>query len=327
MRDLEIALQNYFKDGNPNELDMLLTSPNTLLDSQILPESHLLTREAITVLDSLNSYNQGLYNSELENTLLEIDENSPLYSWRCGVLAVKEFYNENRSLMIEHLNEIRENSPVKKIVPYMINKSSELYCENRDLNSSIDSLKDVISNSLIDMYSKTVKLLFTDLNMSNKDALANIALTIIEESITNIPLDIIQSSITPFLGLKETIRLMALGSAFEQPIKSIEYWFCYITESNFKTINDPDLITLFNIILSMVKNLIKEGYKFQNSASKSEFQHSLDLFLRQINKLTPINPGTSKNPLTKLKRALTLDSNKEVNTEVIKNDPIQRELF
>lgn len=327
MRDLEIALQKYFNDYNPVPLDMLLLSPNTLLDSEILPDNHELISEAITILDSLNSYNQGISNDDLESELLAINEESPFYSWRCGALAIKEFYNENKLLMTEYLNDIRENSPVKELIKYMYRGESPLYSFNNELNSSIDSLKDVISNTLSDMYKDTVKLIFSDLNNLDKETLSNIALTIIEESVDTIPLDIIQSSLIAYVGLTESIRLMALGTAFNYPIKSIQYWFCYITELNFETIEDPILKCLIKIILDMIKALIKEGYKFTDKDEKTNFIEAQDLFLNDLGKLQEIPLKSSTNPLTNLKKALSFDTlvKKEDKTNTFQD--LQGELF
>lgn len=329
MRELEIALQDYFKTGNPDKVESLLTSPNILLDSGILPDHSEIILEAVTVLDSLNLFNNGLNEPELIKELESIEPTSPLYSWRSFTLAINELYSGNSLLMTKYLNEVRKHSPIQSIIKHMYKSdTSPLYSENSALNSSIDALKEVINNSLLDLYKESVKLVFLDLEKLTSDDLETIVLTIIEESIEKIPLDLIQSSIVPFISLEESIRLMALGTVFLYPIKSIQYWFCYIIKMNFTTIRDSKLDSLFQIILNITKALIKEKYKFRDKNEKREFIESASLFYNELIKLYPIKWESSSNPLTNLKRALTFNlevKNSSKETPIPKS--IQGDLF
>lgn len=330
MRDFEVALQKYLKTSNPELLDRLITNPDILLEPGMLASDHDLVIEATIILDSLNSYNQGIQNIDLESELINIPKTSPLFSWRCAVLAIKEFYLENEKMITEYVNDIRDESPLKNLQKTIFKREgSPLYEDDKNLFSSVDALNEVVTNSLQDMYSNTVDLLFRDIGTIDRENLENIALTIIEESLNNIPWDTIQSSLANYTGLKESIRLMALGTLFSFPEKSLEYWFSYVINMDFEDINDPKLKALLSIVTDITKALIKEKFKFRTAEEKKEFTFNSITFLKYINRLHKIELDSSKNPLTNLKKALSFKI-PEINDKILRNTDnknLQLELF
>lgn len=327
MKSIDQAILKYLNENNANELDTFIISPSQILDSMLLPKGHKIIYESIIILDSLNSFNNGLSNEEMDLELLEIDDSSPLYSWRCGVLAIKEFYNGNQLKVIDYLNEVRNNSPVKKLNSYILkSKETALFIHDENLNSSVDALKEVIENSLTDLYPTTVRLLLDDLKDNNNENLKNSILTIIEESIDFIPLDIIHNSIIHHISVTESTRLMALGTMYKQPIKSLEYLFSYIHLAEFKDTESENLIALISIIQEVVKVLIKEKYEFESNEEKKVFIKNSNLFIQLLDSFFKMDYLKSSNPLTNLKRALNINIDNALNVNIgLKN--IQKELF
>lgn len=327
MKSIEHAILNYLDDDNPISLDSFITSPTLITSSAILPETHILMDEAITILDSLNSYNKGISNEEREDDLLEIPEYSPLYSWRCGVLAIKEFYNMNHNLVTDYLNGIRDNSPVKNLNKLiLINKETALFFQDKNLNSSVDALHEVITNSLLDLYPTTVKLLLNDLKGVDNEELQNTILTIIEESVDTIPLEMIHKSIFNIISVSESTRLMALGTMYKFPIKSLGYLFSYANLAEFDDPDDENFKALLSIIKEIVKALIKEKYLFANISDKIDFIKDSNIFIHTLREFYIIDFKKSPNPLTNLKRALDikLENSKTIQTVDIN---LQAELF
>lgn len=326
MNNIDSGILNYLKDFNPEKLDSLITSPYQIKDSIFLADDHQLKDEAIIIIDSLGSYNNRMHNDDREEDLISISEDSPLYSWRCGVLAIKEFYEENSIKVTEYLNEIRIKSPVKKLSVFL-NKvtPTSLFDEDKNLNSSIDALKEVINHKMFDLYPNCVKLLLDDLKIEEY-LKENIILTIIEESTENIPLEIIHKSISSFSSITESTRLMALGTLFKYPTKSIQYLFSYFTLNNYKTTEDINLKALITIILDIVKLLIKDGYKFTNSSEKENFRTDCELFIDQLRQYYQLNFKKSENPLTNLKRALDIKFNNKSQSNY-QNEVLQGKLF
>lgn len=327
MNTIDHALLAYLKNNDPELLDSRIYNPSLIIDSTVLPKDHTLIDEAITILDSLNSYNKGLINSERESYLLEIPESSPLYSWRCGVLAIKEFYNQNQILVTNYLNDMRDNSPVKKLTNYILeDKETALFAQDKNLNSSVDALKEVITNSLIDMYPKTVKMLLEDLKGSTDKEFQNSILTIIEESIDNIPLEIIHKSIIHAIPVSESTRLMALGTMYTFPIKSLGYLFSYANLAEFNDCNDENFLALLGIIKEIVTALIKEKYIFTNRDEKKHFIQDSNLFIHTLKEFYTLDFKESHNPLTNLRRALDIKPERE-NTPKVEKKNLQGELF
>lgn len=321
MNKLDNTILKYLEDFDPVPLDLLLTSPNLILESIFLADNHKLKDEANIILDSLNSYNNCINNHEREEELLSIIESSPLYSWRCGTLAIKEFYRENHLKVTEYLNEVREGSPVLKLSTFLVKgKLTALFDQDLDLNISVDALKDVIENGMVDLYTNCVKLLLDDLNIINDQIKENIILTIIEESSDHIPLEVIHQSIINAIPITESTRLMALGTMFKYPTNAIQYLFSYFTLKKFTTDDDINLQALIKVISDLVKALIKEKYQFKNTQELEEFKQDSRLFIQQLREYFPIDYKSSNNPLTELRRALDIkqetirSENKKLNT-------------
>lgn len=326
MNNIDTGILNYLKDFKPEKLDTLITSPYLIKDSIFLADGHQLKEEAIIIIDSLGSYNNRMHNDDREEDLISISEDSPLFSWRCGVLAIKEFYEENHIKVTEYLNDIRIESPVKKLSVFL-NKSkpTSLIDEDKNLTHSIDALKEVISHKMLDIYPNCIKLILDDLKIE-QNIKENIILTIIEESTENIPLEIIHKSIGNFSSIAESTRLMALGTLFKYPIKSIQYLFSYFTLNNYKTTEDINLNALITIILDIVKLLIKDGYKFNDSTEKENFRIDCELFINELRQYYQLDFKKSENPLTNLKRALDIKFNNksQINNQ---NEVLQGKLF
>ncbi len=326
MTNFDKAILDYLLNNQPEILDSFITSPLTILESTIIPDNHKLLDEAIIIIDSLNSYNKGLLNDENEVELLEIKTDSPLYSWRCGTLAIKEYYQNNQSLVTEYLNEVRKESPVKHLNKYIL-RDSQLYMftKNQDLESSSTALKEVIENSLLDMYPSTVNLLLQDCPKDDPTKFENIILTIIEESVDNIPLEIIHKSFINFIPVCESTRLMALGTIYKLPINSLEYLFSFVTQKNYTDPDDLNLKAVLSVISDIVKSIINEGYSFDNREIKAEFTKNCQLFINIIQKIFDNHFIPSNNPLTNLKRAIEIED-KKVSTTITQTT-LQRELF
>ncbi|MGL1892632.1 MAG: hypothetical protein OCD02_13465 [Spirochaetaceae bacterium] len=327
MNNFNLAIITYLEDKDPITLDSFISSPSQVLESQYISKDHFVYSEAIIILDSLNAYNKGLSNSDNEERLLEINDQSPFYSWRCATLAIKEFYNGNQFLVKEYLNDIRVESPVLKIRDFiLLGRNHSLIIPDKHLNSSVDALREVIDNSLIDMYEVTVKLLLDDLKGLNTTDLHNILITIIEESLDIIPLTMIHKSLIKSVEMMETLRLMALGTIFKHPIISLQYLFSYISINNFSSNQDPKLTALLIIISDISKALKIEKYKFVSTKSKKQFSTNSTLFIQGLSELFILDFKESKDPLTNLIRAMKIPSPKVENIEY-SNDIFQGELF
>ncbi len=327
MKPIDHAILNYLDDDNPVNLDSFILNPSLIVESIILPEDHILKDEAIIILDSLNSYNKGISNKERVHDLLEIPEYSPLYSWRCGVLAIKEFYSQNQKLVTDYLNEIRENSPVKNLNKFILkDKETALFFQDKNLNSSVDALHEVITNSLLDMYPTTVKLLLDDLKGVDDEELQNTILTIIEESIDNVPLEMIHKSIFNVIPVSESTRLMALGTMYKFPIKSLGYLFSYANLAEFDDRDDENFKALLSIIKEIVKALIKEKYLFTNIDEKRHFIKDSNIFIHTLREFYVLDFKESPNPLTNLRRALDIKLSDSITTQNVEKN-LQGELF
>jgi len=324
---LDTTLLKYFEDKDPKPLEALIYSPSQIIESMVIPSNHVLLDEAILILDVLNSYNNGITGDDKEAELLDIPECSPLYSFRCGVLAIKEFYNNNQTLVTEYLNEVAESSPVKNLNKYLIKgRDTALFVQDKNLVTSVDALKEVIENSLIDMYPKTVKLLLDDIENVKEDELLNTILTIVEESVDNIPLEVIHKSIIPFIPISESTRLMALGTMYKFPVKSLGYLFSYANLAEFDDSDDENFKALLLIIKDIVKALIKEKYIFTNREEKRQFTKESNIFIHILRDFHTLEFKESSNPLTNLKRALDFKivaNNSNTNIDKI----VQGELF
>lgn len=327
MNKIDKAILKYQDDFKPEFLDPFITSPTLIIDSIYISECDILRDEAMIIMDSLNSYNNSVSNWEREEDLLIIPDNSPLYSWRCGVLAINEFYKQNNLKVIDYLNEIRNSSPVKKLVNFITkDKPGSLLNNNNNLNHSIDALKEVIYNSMSDLYIDCINLLFNDLKSLNNNRKENIILTIIEESVDTIPLNTVHKSIINIISVPESTRLMALGTMLKYPATALQYFFSYFTIKNFDSPDNMNLRVLLTIISDIVKALIKEKFKFTTIEEQNSFKQNSELFINQLKNYYSLDYKESLNPLTSLKRALNIRSIKTETKHNIKKE-IQGELF
>lgn len=313
MNEFEKALIEYLDHEDPAILDRYITSPTLLLDTNLISEDNILKDEATLILDCLNSYNKGIDVRELDEELLEIDDNSPLYSWRSGVLAIREFYREDHSKVAEYLNTIRDNSPVKKLNNFLLKESkTALFSENRNLNSSVDALKEVIDNSLTELYPECVKMLIRDLSGVSEYNRDDIILTIIEESLGHIPLETIHTTLLSELPPSNATRLMALGTIFKHPLKGLCYLFSYFSLEEYKDPKDSNLLALLTIISDLTKTLISDKYRYKDGEERESFIKDSRLFIDRVNSIIPLDFKESENPLTNLRRALDLKKSRVI---------------
>lgn len=327
MNKFETALIEYLEHRDPATLDYEITSPTQILETTLLHDDDLLKDEATIILDCLNSYNKGLEAMDLEHELVDIDESSPLYSWRCGVLAIREFYRENHSKVTGYLNEIREFSPVKKLNNFLLKDSkTALFSDNYQLNASVDALKEVIDNSLTELFPDCVKMLIRDLTGVSDYNRDDIVLTIIEESLDFIPLEVIHTTLMSELEPVVATRLMALGTIFKHPLKGLCYLFSYFTLEGYNDPEDNNLLALLTIISDLTKTLIQEKYKFKNPMEKDSFTADSKLFIDRVKSIISLDYKESNNPLTNLRRALDLKKSRVLKPGVTTTS-LQSELF
>lgn len=327
MRNIEIALNKYFKYNNGDELIRELTTPNILLEEGLLPRDSELLLEAEIIIDSLNAYNNNIDNMDREDQLYSIPIDSPLYSWRSLVLAIKEFYNSNYQQMVYYINEINPLAPLKPIYQGLLNKNNiDLYSSNMNLESDIDSFKDIINNNLTDLYSQTLTLLLSSLELSNTHEFNNSLLTIIEDSISQIPLEIIESTLLKNVDYFTVNRLLAISLVFEYPIQSIKYWIKLIECRNYSNFYNIEFQAILSIIRDITKSLVAEKYKISKE-DETELAPFFKKLYFTLDVLIPRDIKISKNPLTTLKRYLNIKLETKEKTSQDKNNAVQKELF
>lgn len=328
MREIDTALTKYYNTGNGGELTKIISNPSILLEDGLLPRDSELLTEAEIILDSLNAYNNGIDNSERDFALESIEPNSPLYSWRSLVLAIREFYNSNFHEMTKHINEIHPESPLKPIYKGLLNKSNrEIYLSNSELDADIDTLKDVLENNLIDLYPETVGLIVTNIKGFNSSDFTNTLLTIIDQSIGIVPESVIINTISKYTDKKNFFKIMANAYIFGFPVKSIVYWVRYTMCSKFKSINDNSLLGVLSIIRDINKSLINDKYRLTNQ-EKVEIHPELDSLYSLLDELNPREIKVSPNPLTTLKRYLNFKISNGLKPTIVNNkNGLQGELF
>ncbi|MBN2618887.1 MAG: hypothetical protein JXR64_11310 [Spirochaetales bacterium] len=312
MNTFDTAIIKFLENRDPIFLDSFIYSPTQLIECKLISEDDILKEEAIYILDSLNSFNNGIFNSDNEYNLETINEDSPLYSWKYGILAINEFYNERYFKATEYLNEIRDNSPLRKLSKYLYYKSeSALFTQDSNLNSSVDALKDVINNKMEDLYFSSVKILFKDLNVKSIKDKHDIALTVIEESLDFISIDIIYETFAVILTKREASRLMALGTILRNPANGLKYFLEYFIYEDFTDSNDLKLIALTSIISEITNQLIKDNFKFITTLEKNNFKRVSNKFLDKLDAFSREKIQRNQDPLKTIKKALILRKKSE----------------
>lgn len=327
MREIEIALREYYETDDGRELTKILSNPSVLLEEGLLSRNSPLLFEAELILDSLNAYNNNIDNSEREYDLESISTKSPLYSWRSLVLAIKEFYNSNFDMMTSYINEIDPNSPLGPIYKGLLDKNNhKLYENNTDLDADLDSLFDVINNQMEDLYPETLDMVIKSIKEFNKQEFYNTILTIIEFSLDTISEKTITKTLLKHIEEKTLYRLMANANIFENPVKSIKYWILYINLMNFDSIEDNKLLGILSIIRDINKTLVKDKYKLSTN-EKIEIEPHLKSLYQLLDRLFPRDIKLSNSSLTTLKRYLNLKVKQPKKAIVTQIDSLQGELF
>lgn len=327
MREIEIALREYYETGDERELTKILSNPSDLLEEGLLNRNSPLLLEAELILDSLNAYNNNIDNSDREYDLESISTKSPLYSWRSLVLAIKEFYNSNFDMMTSYINEIDPISPLGPIYKGLLDKSNDkLYENSTDLEADLDSLFDVINNQMEDLYPETIDMVIKSVKDFNKHEFYNTILTIIEISLDAISEKTIIKSLLKHIKEKTLYRLMANAYIFENPVKSIKYWILYINLMDFDSLEDNKLLGILSIIRDINKTLVKDKFKLSTN-EKIEIEPYLKSLYQLLDGLLPRNIKLSNNILTTLKRYLNLKVKQPRKDTVTQIDNLQGELF
>lgn len=327
MREIEIALREYYETGDERELTKILSNPSDLLEEGLLNRNSPLLLEAELILDSLNAYNNNIDNSDREYDLESISTKSPLYSWRSLVLAIKEFYNSNFDMMTSYINEIDPISPLGPIYKGLLDKSNDkLYENSTDLEADLDSLFDVINNQMEDLYPETIDMVIKSVKDFSKHEFYNTILTIIEISLDAISEKTIIKSLLKHIKEKTLYRLMANAYIFENPVKSIKYWILYINLMDFDSLEDNKLLGILSIIRDINKTLVKDKFKLSTN-EKIEIEPYLKSLYQLLDGLLPRNIKLSNNILTTLKRYLNLKVKQPRKDTVTQIDNLQGELF
>lgn len=327
MRKIETALNKYFKYNKREELIKQLTSPNLLLEDGLLPRNSNLVLEAEVIIDSLNAYNNKIDNLDREEQLYSIPIDSPLYSWRSLVLAIKEFYNSNYQQMVFYINEIDPIAPLKPIYQGLLDKNNkDLYSSNTNLESDIDSFKDVLNNGLADLYQQTLNLLLSTIKTTNTFDLNNSLLTIIEDSLETIPVETIEATLLKQVDYFTVNRLLALSLIFDYPILSIKYWIKLINFRNYSDFENIEFQAILSIIRDITKSLVSEKFKL-SKAESLELAPYLKKLYTTLDSLIPREIKISKNSLTTLKRYLNFKVIVKEKNNQNKDNIIQMELF
>ncbi len=94
-------------------------------------DGHPLRKQAIVVLDALESVTNGMENPDVDGLLEELPADSPFLPWRDLIRALKAFYRGDAAGMKEHLDAIPASSPPKALERLLLHLSGVRPAEAR----------------------------------------------------------------------------------------------------------------------------------------------------------------------------------------------------
>jgi hypothetical protein len=89
-----------------------------------LADSHPLKRQAILVMDALESVTNGMENPDVFDKLDDIPRESPFHAWISLVSALRAFYHGDPEEMVRKLDEIPPETPPKVLSRVLLHLSS-----------------------------------------------------------------------------------------------------------------------------------------------------------------------------------------------------------
>ncbi len=218
-----------------------INDPGVLDRSTILSDSSRLKKESQIIIDAFESVTNGMENPGVIEAMAEIEEDSPLISWKYVTLAIEAFYRRDFKSMISRLDLVEEISPAKKLIPVLMHLSGIKTLENPDkyqryfinkileerslFKDAVQQIKNAIEADAEDLFSETLLLAVRELKSKQPVEAERLALWSIREASSR------DFSQTYFLkhyklifGNAEALRLFGIAFNDTEPDIAVLFW-------------------------------------------------------------------------------------------------------
>lgn len=249
MKENCLCIRNYI-NSNKNSADYKeirdafvreINDPGVLDRSTILSDSSRLKKESQIITDAFESVTNGMENPGVIEAMAEIEEDSPLISWKYVTLAIDAFYRRDFNRMINSLDMVEEISPAKKLRPVLLHLAGIKVLENPDkyqryfinkvleersfFRDAVQQIKNAIEADAEDLFSETLLLAVRELKSEQPVEAERLALWSIRKASSR------DFSQTYFLkhyklifGNAEALKLFAIAFNDTEPDIAVLFW-------------------------------------------------------------------------------------------------------
>lgn len=208
-------------------------------------DDHPLKKQAVIVIDALESTTNGMENPDVDGLLEELPADSPFLPWRDLVHALKAFYRGELAKMAEHLEAIPASAPPKKLERLLLHLSGLVPAEGRFGRAEREIIGNIRANG--GPMSDAVAQITEALDLESEEILADSVAYVARELYGKEPEtakrlalwalehiggremgpSLIRGHLELIFGGLESRRLVALSLMDRDPEESLVFWLRY----------------------------------------------------------------------------------------------------
>jgi len=218
-----------------------ITDPGVLDRSTILSDSSRLKKESQIIIDAFEAVTNGMENPGVIEAMDEIEEDSPLISWKYVTIAIDAFYRHDFSRMISNLDMVEEISPAKRIgtvlmhlagIKTLVNPNKhqvhfigKVLKEQPFFKDIVQQINSALEADAEDLFSEAVILAVRELKSKQPVEAEKLALwSIREASARDFSQTYFLKSYKQIFGNAETLKLFAIAFNSTEPDLAVLFW-------------------------------------------------------------------------------------------------------